>query len=110
MDKIRDEMAHGSQYIKVVGEYLTDYLLKHPEAEDLLKAENKSVAGSLETVKNKARAQAVGSVAVLDDQTVFGMVLDYFGIKGGAQTSAAVAEPEGPEADPFDLDALMGGL
>ena len=37
MDKIRDEMAKSKDnYVQVVGEYLTDYLLAHPEAEAAL--------------------------------------------------------------------------
>ena len=82
MDKIRDEMAKSKdKYVEVVGEYLTGYLLAHPEAEAKLLDNGKSIKGSLETVRKEAQKVKVGNVAVLDDQTVFGIVLGYFGIE-----------------------------
>lgn len=130
MDKLRDEMAEnaGNRYIQVVGEYLTDYLLDHPEAEAAILTDGKSIKGSLSAMEAEARKVKVGSVAVLDDQTAFGIVRGYFGIaedevvdfasRDVGEIAAAMgrrAEAEGyvPEAepdsvDPFDLDALMG--
>jgi len=82
MDKIRDEMAKSKDnYVQVVGEYLTGYLLDHPEAEAKLLDSGKSIKGSLEAVRNEAQKVKVGNMAVLDDRTVFGIVLGYFGIK-----------------------------
>lgn len=137
MDKLRDEMAEnaGNRYIQVVGEYLTDYLLDHPEAEAAILTEGKSIKGSLSAMEAEAKKVKVGSVAVLDDQTAFGIVRGYFGIVEGErrETSSDPAEPGhltlagslGPTApqqgkafgetapdpvDPFDLDALLGGV
>ena len=82
MDKLRDEMAKSKdKYVQVVGEYLTDYLLAHPEAEAALLEKGKSIEGSLETVRGEAQKVRQGNVAVLDDRTVFGIVLGYFGLK-----------------------------
>lgn len=82
MDKLRDEMAKSKdKYVQVVGEYLTDYLLAHPEAEAALLEKGKSIKGSLETVRKEAEKVKQGNVAVLDDRTVFGIVLGYFGLK-----------------------------
>lgn len=138
MDKLRDEMAEnaGNRYVQVVGEYLTDYLLDHPEAEAAILADGKSIKGSLSAMEAEARKVKVGSVAVLDDQTAFGIVRGYFGIVEGErrETSSApasggtfprgegtgetaedvikkaenVAETQPDPVDPFDLDALMG--
>ena len=84
MDKIRDELAKDSrQYVQVVGEFLTGYLLKHPEAEEKIMAQGKSIAGSLRAMEDAARKVKQGSVAVLDDRTAFGIVLGYFGIEDG---------------------------
>ena len=82
MDKLRDEMAEnaGSRYVQVVGEYLTDYLLNHPEAEAAILTDGKSIKGSLSAMEAEARKVKTGSVAVLDDQTAFGIVRGYFGI------------------------------
>ncbi len=130
MDKLRDEMAkNGDQYVQVVGEYLTDYLLTHPEAEAAMLNKDKSIKGSLDAVRKEAQKVKQGNVAVLDDRTVFGIVLGYYGLKGtgNREQGTGIARqanemPESVEApapteeahvtaaapDPFDLDALLG--
>jgi len=99
MDKIRDEMAKSKDnYVQVVGEYLTDYLLAHPEADAALMDKGKSIKGSLETVRGEAQKVRKGNVAVLDDRTVFGIVLGYFGLKSEAdviKTEGNVIKTEG---------------
>jgi len=82
MDKLRDEMAKSKdKYVEVVGEYLTDYLLAHPEAEAALLDKGKSIKGSLAAVRKEAEKVKTGNMAILDDRTVFGIVLGYFGLK-----------------------------
>ncbi len=84
MDKIRDEMAKSKDnYTQVVGEYLTAHLLAHPEAEAALMDRGKSIKGSLEAVRKEAQKVKRGNMAILDDRTVFGIVLGYFGIESG---------------------------
>jgi hypothetical protein len=95
MDKIRDEMAKSKdKYVEVVGEYLTDYLLAHPEAETALLDKDKSIAGSLERVRKEAEKVKTGNMAILDDRTVFGIVLGYFGIEDGEDVG--LSERQGP--------------
>lgn len=85
MDKIRDEMAKSKDnYVQVVGEYLTGYLLDHPEAEAALMEKGKSISGSLKVVREEASKVKQGNMAIMDDRTVFGIVLGYFGIKSEA--------------------------
>jgi hypothetical protein len=85
MDKLRDEMAkNGGRYVQVVGEYMTAYLLQHPEAEAAILTEGKTLAGSLKVMEAEARKVKTGNVAVLDDQTAFGIVLQYYGLNAGA--------------------------
>lgn len=135
MDKLRDEMAkNDDNYVQVVGEYLTEYLLQHPEAEEAMLNKAKSIKGSLDAVRKEAQKVKQGNVAVLDDRTVFGIVLGYFGLKSDpdvlkkaedvpkkAENVPASAEakpdrsgdyqsPQSPPttADPFDLDSLLG--
>ena len=170
MDKLRDELAKSKDnYVRVVGEYLTEFLLAHPEAEGKIMDADKSIAGSLAAVRKEAEKVKSGNMAVLDDKTVFGIVLGYFGIEGepgtpppatqapplsgeafGNATMEAPAEPGTPppatqapplsgeafgnatmgapamppqkgevarsaggvipDPDPFDLDALLGGV
>lgn len=82
MDKIRDEMAKSQgKYVQVVGEYMTAYLLQHPEAEAAILTASKTIAGSLKVMESEARKVKQGNVAVLDDQTAFGIVLQYYGIE-----------------------------
>ena len=86
MDKIRDEMAKSrDNYVQVVGEYMTGYLLDHPEAEAALMEKGKSISGSLEAVRKEAEKVKQGDMAILDDRTVFGIVRGYFGIKSEAE-------------------------
>ena len=132
MDKIRGEMAKSKdKYVEVVGEYLTGYLLANPEAETALLDKDKSIAGSLERVRKEAEKVKQGNMAILDDWTVFGIVLGYFGLKGtgnreqgtgiagqaiqkpspvgeGGSAPALTEEVPVPSPDPFDLDALLG--
>lgn len=82
MDKIRDEMAKSKdKYVEVVGEYLTGFLLAYPEAETALLDKDKSIADSLAAVRKEAEKVKTGNMAILDDRTVFGIVLGYFGLK-----------------------------
>ena len=121
MDKIRDEMAKSQgKYVQVVGEYMTAYLLQHPEAEAAILTEGKTIAGSLKVMEAEARKVKTGNVAVLDDQTAFGIVLQYYGLNAGdvSKTGENVLKTgenaPGTEKnvtaapDLFDLDALLG--
>ena len=111
-DKLRDEMAKAnSRYVQVVGEYLTDYLQRHPEAEAAILAKGKSIQGSMNAMVAEASKRKQGNVAVLDDRTAFEIVLKYFGIEKAEAAPETVTVETVPEAepDPFDLDALMGG-
>lgn len=120
MDKLRDEMATDhSRYVTVVGEYLTNYLLEHPEAEAALLNSAKTIHGSLKQLEAEARKQG-GKVGIIADAEAFGMVLEYFGITGeqgnrGTVEASAVDHstlntPHSTlqKPDPFDLDALLG--
>ena len=129
MDKLRDEMAKSQgKYVQVVGEYMTAYLLQHPEAEAAILSEGKTIAGSLKAMEAEARKVQQGNVAVLDDQTAFGIVLGYFGLKSepdvlktgenvlktGENVLKTGENAPGTEknvtaaSDLFDLEALLG--
>ena len=110
MDAIRDEMAKGGNYVRVVGEFLTEYLRGHPAAAEALTAKDKSIAGSLKAMRAEAQRHSEGGVAVLDDATAFGIVLKYYGIQA-APTGVPAAKPQAPADDPdLDLDSLLGGI
>ena len=114
IDKIRDEMAKdGGRYAQVVGDYLTGYLRGHPAAAGKILEKGKTIAGSLEAMREEASKVKQGSVAVLDDETAFGVVLRYYGIKCAAEPAppepAAAPLPAAPARDAgLDLDDLLG--
>ena len=111
MDRIRDEMAkEKGAYVRVIGEFLTGWLLKHPEDAGKILADGKTIKGSLEAMRLFAQNHKEGTVAVVDDETAFRIVLEYFGIKKDAKPEQphTSAEPHASADDDFDLDALMG--
>ena len=115
---------------------MTAYLLAHPEAEAAILTEGKTIAGSLKVMEAEAQKVKTGNVAVLDDQTAFGIVLQYYGLKGtgnspkglasrreqgtgiagmtvSVKTSPSVTGGSAPKLsneapDLFDLEALLG--
>lgn len=111
IDRLRDEMAKNRQkYVQVVGEYLTEHLQGHPEAAGAILEKGKTIAGSLAAMRAEAKKGAEGGVGILDDETAFGIVLEYFGIHDSpAQPpDGEIKPPQTPaESDPFDLDALL---
>ena len=120
IDKIRDEMAlNDERYVQIVGEYLTEYVQSHPEAGEKILDKDKDIKGSLNSVRAEAEKHKEGNVGVVDDATAFGIVLRYFGIEETGNTGEATSSgPSGhipmkgkaKEADPFDLDALIGAM
>lgn len=114
MDKLRDEMAKnsGRRYVQVVGEFLTGYLMEHPEAEAAILDKGKSIAGSLTAMRKEAEKVKEGNVAVLDDQTAFGIVLGYFGIKGDDEAVRATrtSSVSGSAGATFPRGEGLGGM
>lgn len=137
MDRLRDEMAREKgQQLQLLGEGLTAMLQLHPEWADALLKKNTSIVGALDAVRKGAtggcsdpiqttkslcgyygikcgdpRALALAVTAALAGGSV--------GATAAAGTSSAhdgAPSPEGKAeeahdpVDPFDLDALMGGL
>ena len=104
IDKIRDEMAaaSGNPGVARIGEYLTEYVRRHPGAAGAICAEGKSIAGALAALEAYAKKQPRhGSCVMVDDETAFGIVMGYYGIgKGEGRVGAA-------SGDEFDIDALM---
>lgn len=105
MDKLRDEMAtDGSEYVRVVGEYLTNYLLEHPEAEGALLDSAKTIHGSLKGIEDEARKNKQGNVGIVSDLRAFALVLEYFGINdrrttGTKSVAALRAAPPSPTGE-----------
>lgn len=104
IDIVRDGMATANaRSITVLGEVLTDWLLKH-KAEAEKTVDGKTMTGAMQAIMEVARKQG-GSWAAVDDQEALSIALAYFGVTDAGTSSSA---PK-PAADALDLDALMGG-
>lgn len=137
MDKIRDEMAKekGGQ-IQLLGEGLTAMLQLHPEWEQAILEKGKTIKGALEEVRKNATGgcsdpiQTTRSLCgyygiecknphVLALEVTVAMMGGEAAAAGTSSDSAdgGASFPKGEgtgkppmEADPFDLDALLGVL
>lgn len=94
--KFRAEMEQypNDSYIQVVGNFLIDYLRKHPGAEPA----DKTIKGSLAEMKREAQRNQSGGVGVLTDEEGFAIVLQYFGLD---------SEPQRPAGLVVSLDDLL---
>ena len=81
-EKINEEMQKSPNdgYMEILGHYLIDRCAD-PEDEILIGAEGKTLKGAMDAVMNEAKKKKHGSVAVLSDAEVFGIVDGYFGLK-----------------------------
>ena len=124
LDAIRDEMAAAKDdYIQSMGELMTEFLRIRPESEI---GEDKTLKGAFEHLKAQAKKKAKGGCYAMPPQEIFFGMLEYYGLTGTAQEAAAcfaaqigqtapdpvdIPAPATPAVDdPFDLDALLGGL
>ncbi len=112
--KLKAEMdgAKSNEYIRVVGQYLTGYIEANPEAAEKIMAADKTIAKSLDAMRNEAQKKKVGNVAMFTPQQGFEIVMKYFGINGAAAVPAQPAQtPVVTLAAAFDvsLDDLLGG-
>ena len=80
IEKINAEMQTDptNEYMEIIGHYIIDRCTNEATAEKIL-AEDKSLGGVLEEIKEKAREKAINGCAVIRDEDVFGMVDEYFG-------------------------------
>jgi len=112
MDKLRDEMAKesGRPEIRILGEYLTERLMREPGIAGKIMAEGKSLDGAFAHMRTQAKARAKDGSYVMASEEALALLCEYYGIP------AAAEEPEKPQAAPtprkpagsLDLDALLG--
>jgi len=112
MDKLRDEMAreNGRPEIRILGEYLTERLMKEPGIAEKITANGKSLDGAFAHMRAQAQKKAQKGSYVMASEEALNMLCEYYGIP------AAAEEPEKPQAAPtpkktagsLDLDALLG--
>lgn len=95
--KLQAEMdGKGSNaYVNAVGKFLISHIQENPKESDKVIDTEKTIAKSLEVLKEQARKKAVGGMAMISDAEGYAIVLKYFGIKGkvsAEQTEAPVSE------------------
>lgn len=124
MDCIRDEMAGASNdYVTMLGELMTVYLQRHPETEI---EEGKTLEGAFKHLHSVAAKKQKNRFYAMPPAEIFALLMEYYGQKPGeseyeacmagaigqtvpdSPTPAPAPKREAaPEADPFDLDALL---
>ena len=124
IDKIRDEMATAKankDAIGAVGEIVTELLEANPAAEAAILAKDKTLEGCFKAMEDYARKHKDGNCYYMPPERAEAVICEYYGIEAGATppalratapcTGEATESGEGKKTvDPFDLDALMGGL
>jgi hypothetical protein len=103
----------NNQYVKLIGEFLIGHVKSNPAEAAKIMAEDKTIAKSLEAMKNEAKKKAVNGMAMLTDEEGFAIVLKYFEI-GGEPTKESIKSisKREEESSGFDvtLDDLLAGL
>lgn len=80
IDKIDKEAEKANNtYARVFASHIIDNYLNTDENAEKVLNEKKTIAGCLQEVKSKAQKQAEGSMAMIEDNTVWGWVREYYG-------------------------------
>lgn len=123
MDAIRDEMARAdSDAIAQLGELMTAYLRRHPEAEA---DSGCTLQAAYDRMQKKARSRQKGGCYAMHWREIFAVLMEAFGLtpepgEDGAcfaemlgqrvpDAAEAPARREAGDLDALDLDALMEG-
>ena len=125
MDHVRDEMAAAkNDYISALGELMTAYLRRNPEAEI---AGDKTLEGAFKHLHSAAQKKQKDRFYAMPPAEAFALLIQYYNqtpadgefeacmLVAIGQSAPDAPEPVRtpepvPEADLFDLDALLGGL
>ena len=81
-EKINEEMQKSPDdgYMEILGHYLIDRCADLGGGA-LIGVEGKTLKGAMDAVMDEAKKKKHGTVAVLSDAEVFGIVDEYFGLK-----------------------------
>lgn len=91
--KTEIESEKKNPYIKVIGEFLIQQLEANPDQAEKVMVADKTIAKSLDAMKNEAKKKQQNGMAMLTDAEGFAIVLKYFGIKGEIVPTHAPAAP-----------------
>ena len=106
ISKINSEMDQNKNnpYIQAIGGFLLDYLQSHPESDEKINADDKTMLKSLDAMRKEAEKKKVGNCAVLTDSEGFAIVLKYFGIEGQVVKFESAAAPATSHSKKPDIE------
>ncbi|CQR71358.1 hypothetical protein SOV_17170 [Sporomusa ovata DSM 2662] len=116
VSKLRTEMDQNrnNSYVQVVGSYLLTHLEKYPQDAGNIAAEGKTIAKSLDAMRQDASKKKNGNFAVLAPQEGFDIVMRYFGITESDGLVMTPRQPAAasvkPKAKDIDFDVSLADL
>ncbi|MEK4113251.1 hypothetical protein MHH92_23575 [Paenibacillus sp. FSL M7-1414] len=92
--KLRAEMdgTGTNAYIKVIGDFLIKHVQANPGTADQVMVADRTIAKSLVAIEAEAKRKAVGGMAMLTDEEVLPIVMNYFGLQGAPTATPAPVE------------------
>ena len=104
--KIEDEMSKNKNngYIQAVGGFLLGRLKTNQADAEKILADDKTIAKSLDKMRDEAKKKQVGNCAVLTDEEGFAVVLKYFGIDAAVPVKA---KPAASSSFDINLEDLL---
>lgn len=76
------EKLGGGQFMIIASHIIDNYLTAESNAQKVLN-EKKTLSDCMKKCSNKARAEAQSGFAIIDDETLYGWVKDYYGFENG---------------------------
>jgi hypothetical protein len=94
--KAEIDQNKNNSYVQVVGEFLLSHLDKHPQDAEKILDKDKTIAKSLDEMRNAASKKKVGNCAMFTPAEGFAIVLKYFGIESTVDITvpAALVDPK----------------
>ncbi|MNI25923.1 hypothetical protein D3C73_796020 [compost metagenome] len=105
LQKIGTEISaeKKNKYLPAVGSFLINHLRNNPQDANKIMTEGKTIAGSLNAMKDEAKKNQDNGIGMLADEEAFNIVLKYYGVP--------VAEPErGTIAKAVNFDISLDDL
>lgn len=101
--KIEAEIKESKEsYVVMVGKCMIDHLKSNPKDAAAIMAEDKTIAGSLAFMQEKARANATGGYAMFAPDEGISIIMEYYGLGTNAKP---ITEPK--KRINLDIDSLL---
>ncbi len=77
IDKEAEELGGGQ--VMIIASHIIDHYLTNDENANKVLEEKKTLKAALEKCKSNAKQSAVNGMAVIDDETVYSWIEEYYG-------------------------------